>query len=244
MSGYKLNLYTETGFEFTVLRLWHLRMDGACRGVRWGMRGKGMGCCGRVVEELRSCVEGFMVWSMISIVAGTNRSGSLSLRLAIHLAGLYQAAGVKTTLIDLTRLPLEALAPEAYRNKPVALVEGFLTPLMASKGTHWVVPEYNGSFPGVLKVLIDHLPFPQFFEGRPAAFVGLSAGLSGATRPVEHLQQIMAYRNGFSFNRRVFIPSASLALDADGVPVDHALAQRLREQVTGFSAFCDCLVAG
>ncbi|MDP0500749.1 MAG: NADPH-dependent FMN reductase [Verrucomicrobiota bacterium JB022] len=173
---------------------------------------------------------------MISIVAGTNRAGSTTLKLATFLAGLYRALGQEVVLLDLAELPLELLSPDSYRQKPASFVERFSEPLLESKGTHWVVPEYNGSFPGALKLLIDHLPYPDFYENRPAAFVGLSAGASGATRPIEHLQQVMAYRNGYAYNRRVFIPAAYQALE-DGVPVEEDLRARLQRQVEGFIGF-------
>jgi len=56
--------------------------------------------------------------------------------------------------------------------------------LMAA-GLHVVLPEYNGSYPGVLKYFIDMLKFPESFENKPAAFVGVANGQWGALRAVE-----------------------------------------------------------
>lgn len=174
---------------------------------------------------------------MISIVAGTNRADSKTLKLATYIAELYRERGEKITLLDLSKLPPELLSPQSYGQKPADFVEQFSEPLLASRGTHWIIPEYNGSFPGALKLLIDHLPFPDFYESRPAAFTGLSAGSSGGMRPVEQMQQIMAYRNGYAYNRRVFIPATYQTLDDQGVPLEEELRERLQRQVDGFRTF-------
>jgi NAD(P)H-dependent FMN reductase len=67
-----------------------------------------------------------------------------------------------------------------------------------------IVPEYNGSYPGILKYFIDHMKFPDSFESRPVCFVGLG-GIFGGLRPVEHLQQVFGYRNSYIFPQRVFL---------------------------------------
>ena len=99
----------------------------------------------------------------------------------------YQQLGVNAELYSLADVPPELYSPEAYKTKPAAFVE-VQQKILDAAGMHIVVPEYNGSFPGVLKVFIDHLPFPQSFEGKPVCFIGLAAGMWGGLRAVEHLR--------------------------------------------------------
>ena len=55
-----------------------------------------------------------------------------------------------------------------------------------------VAPEYNGSIPGALKYFIDLLPFPEAFEDRPVAFVGIASGRVGRfAYGIEHLQHVI-----------------------------------------------------
>lgn len=178
---------------------------------------------------------------MISIISGTNRAGSNSLKVARFLAKAYTEAGEETTLLDLQNMPAEAFSGSAYGDKPAALVEQFIEPVLASSGLHVVVPEYNGSFPGVLKYLVDLLPFPESFECRPVAFVGLAAGSNGGLRPVEQLQMVFAYRNAYLYNRRVFLPAVYKAVNEAGEIVDEDICQRLSEQAAGFARFCSVL---
>ena len=104
-----------------------------------------------------------------------------------------------------------------------------------------VTPEYNGSFPGVLKYFIDMLKFPESFQKRPVCFVGLAAGVWGALRPVEQLQQVFAYRNAHVYPERVFLPRIGGSLDDDGRLKDAELLQRLKAQAEGFVDFVDRL---
>ena len=67
------------------------------------------------------------------------------------------------------------------------------------------------------------LPFPESFERRPVCFIGLSAGIWGALRPVEQLQAIFGYRNALIFPERVFMPGIGKLLDDSGKFTDPEL---------------------
>jgi NAD(P)H-dependent FMN reductase len=175
----------------------------------------------------------------IVVIPGTNRAGSLSLTLAKLVAADYAALGHQPEVLAL-ELGAEFLEPEAYKQpKPAvrALVERFL----AADGVVFVVPEYNGSYPGVLKLFLDMLPYPAGFDRRPCAFIGLSAGQFQALRAVEHLQGVAGYRNAFIYPNRVFIGESHKQFDAAGGLVDARLAQRLRDQALGFVQFITAL---
>jgi NAD(P)H-dependent FMN reductase len=81
------------------------------------------------------------------------------------------------------------------------------------------------------------LKFPESFEGKPVAFVGLAAGMWGALRSVEQLQAIFGYRNAHIFPERVFIPGVFNQLDETGRLKDTALVERLKNQALGFADF-------
>jgi NAD(P)H-dependent FMN reductase len=100
-----------------------------------------------------------------------------------------------------------------------------------------VVPEYNGSFPGMLKYFIDMLKFPESFEKRPVAFVGLASGMWGALRAVEHLEAVFRYRNAFVFNERVFLPRVETQLNGEDEFVMPLIGDLAQKQVTNFINF-------
>ena len=173
---------------------------------------------------------------MITIIVGTNRPDANSRKIAPELEAIYKKLQVETKTLDLIDLPPELFAPEAYAEKPEAF-QPFLNAVLNAEGLHLVTPEYNGGFPGVLKYFIDMLPFPESFEGRAVAFTGVAAGQFGALRPIEQLQQIFSYRNGYLYPNRVFIPGVNAVLDESGKLTDEKLKQRLISQAEGFAKF-------
>ena len=173
----------------------------------------------------------------ITIIAGTNREGSRTLILARELVRLYEARDVQTSLLDLRELPSSLFTPNAYAEKP-AEFSAFSDAVVNADGLVLVVPEYNGSFPGVLKLFIDMLPFPESFQDRKVAFVGLAAGYFGALRAVEQLQMVFAYRNANLFNQRVFIPRAAKEISAEAGLSSEKTRERLIAQTEGFIANC------
>ena len=173
---------------------------------------------------------------MIAILSGTNRPLSRTRLITNEVKSHYQSLSVAHRLLDLADLPAEIFSPSAYEKKPEAFAS-FSDAVLDADGLVVVTPEYNGSFPGMLKYFIDMLKFPESFEQRPVCFVGLAAGAWGALRPVEQLQQIFGYRNAYLFPVRVFIPFVHKALNEQGAVTNADISKRLRLQAEGFVAF-------
>lgn len=172
---------------------------------------------------------------MISIIAGTDREGSNTLILSKEIEKLYQAAHVKTQIIDLRRFrPLVSNLPD-YGDQSVSNHFDGFNQVLQSDGLVVVCPEYNGSMPGILKLFIDYMKFPESFEFRPVAFVGLG-GRFGGLRPVEHLQQVFGYRNAYIYPLRVFVPQV-WNLIKDQKLVDAQIQTLLTQQTQGFLSF-------
>jgi NAD(P)H-dependent FMN reductase len=176
----------------------------------------------------------------ILVISGTNRPASNAMKIAQILLNHYAAAGVRVELLSLTDLPREIFDGAAYATKPPAMI-AIQQRVLDALGLHIVTPEYNGSFPGVLKYFIDMLKFPESFIKKPVAFTGQAAGIWGGLRAVEQLQQIFGYRNAYNYPDRVFIPGVTQKLDAAGGLIDADLDNRLRIQAEGFATFAQAL---
>ena len=176
----------------------------------------------------------------MTLLVGTNRPGSNTRKVAAQIEEIYRRLGVPLRVLDLAGLPPEIFHPNSYGAKPAAF-SVFSKGVLDASGLIVVTPEYNGSVPGVLKYFIDMLKFPESFEQRPVCFVGVAAGMWGALRPVEQLQQIFGYRNAYIFPERVFLPKINDLLNAEGKLKDPELVERLSEQATGFIRFVETL---
>ncbi|MEL6607264.1 MAG: NAD(P)H-dependent oxidoreductase, partial [Bacteroidota bacterium] len=96
----------------------------------------------------------------------------------------------------------------------------------------FIVPEYNGSFPGVFKAFIDGLQFPNTFKDKKCALVGVSKGPQGASFAMSHLTDIFHY-----LRMHVYPLKPRLAGIRDGqlasVLTNQQYVQLLDEQATG-----------
>ncbi|MGC8742772.1 MAG: NADPH-dependent FMN reductase [Verrucomicrobiia bacterium] len=174
--------------------------------------------------------------NIIRIVSGTNRADNNTAKVSNEILQIYRDLGVNVEIIDLRNLPQGIFTGEAYQEKPSEW-QGFQEKIDSASGLVIVVPEYNGSFPGVLKYFIDMLDFPKSLNAMPCCFVGLSAGIWGALRAVEHLQDIFLYRGAYIFPKNVFIPNIYTCLDDKGNLINGEIVQRLKNQATSFIDF-------
>jgi chromate reductase len=127
----------------------------------------------------------------IGVVVGSNRTGSINLKLAEALAKLgSDTADFKILKIDdlpLFNQDLEASAP--------APVERFRKEIQASDGLLFVTPEYNRSTTPVLLNAISwgSRPYGQSsFAGKPGAIAGASGGIIRTAAAQAHLRDILS----------------------------------------------------
>lgn len=176
---------------------------------------------------------------MIYIISGTNRKDSKTLEVSKVVQKEFKNIGKDAHIIDLCELPFDTLHTANYgKNIPPKIADAVQL-LNKAEGLFIVTPEYNGSFPGVLKYFIDYFSYPETFEYRPVAFVGLGWRWGGL-RPVEHLQQVFNYRNAFIFPERVFITNAPTVL-SEGELKDEKILALIQKQVQGFVRFINGL---
>jgi chromate reductase len=178
------------------------------------------------------------------IISGTNRLGSRTLVLSRFIQKLYKEEGEDVEVIDLTKVGLEHIGAEAeYGDKMPPIMREVVAKINQADGLIVVCPEYNGSMPGALKYFIDHWKYPESYEFRPIALVGLGARFGGL-RPVEHLQGVFGFRNAFIYPERVFVTDVYKVLDTTGHLTDPKLEALLRSQTRGFQAFTRALSSG
>jgi len=131
---------------------------------------------------------------MITIICSTNRKDAVSQTVANAYVDILKSHGVSHQFINLADLPPDFTFSALYENS--GKNEAFNTyrnMMKASEKFVFIVPEYNGSFPGVLKAFIDGLQFPDSFTGKKAALVGVSSGIQGAGLALSHLTDIFNY---------------------------------------------------
>ncbi len=130
----------------------------------------------------------------ITIVCGTNRPNSTSRKISEYYGKLLNQQGVDYRIVDLYELPPDFTRTALYENAGQDKeFNKFADIMWESERFVFIVPEYNGSFPGVLKAFIDGLRYPGTFRKKKCALVGLSAGTQGGGLALSHLTDIFNY---------------------------------------------------
>jgi len=170
-------------------------------------------------------------------ISGSLRRGSHNRRL-LRAAGALLPPGVELVEWDgLAGLPaydedLEDAPPEAVREF-LACVEDADALLIAT-------PEYNYSFPGVLKNAIDWASRPpdQPLNGKPAALMGATPGLGATIRAQHHLRQVLVFVNVLPLNQpQVLIAEAAKKFDPAGRLTDETTRGFLRQLLEALGAW-------
>jgi len=99
-------------------------------------------------------------------------------------------------------------------------------------------PEYNHGVPGVLKNAIDWLSRPprdSALNGKVAAIMGASPGMSGTARGQSQLRQAFVFTNTYALLQpEVLVARAHEKFDANGQLTDEATREFLRTFIDRF----------
>ncbi|PRY86694.1 NADPH-dependent FMN reductase [Mongoliibacter ruber] len=131
---------------------------------------------------------------MIKIIVGTNRKNSLSHKLALIYQINLKKLNIDAEILNLQDLPDDFVFSALYENNGKNdLFNGFHQKVKEGSKFVFIVPEYNGSFPGILKSFIDGMTYPNAFRNKKCALVGLSSGIGGGGIALSHLTDIFHY---------------------------------------------------
>ncbi|MBC7566589.1 MAG: NAD(P)H-dependent oxidoreductase [Pedobacter sp.] len=152
---------------------------------------------------------------MVTIVSGTNRQGSNTLKVAKYYQKTLATKGLETNLFTLADLPDTLISTDLYggRSEQFQTIQDQIT--NTSKFL-FIIPEYNGSFPGVLKTFIDACDFQESFYDKKAALVGVSSGKYGNIRGIDHFGGVCSYLHLNVLPLRLHIPYIKSELNEEG----------------------------
>ncbi len=132
---------------------------------------------------------------MITLLSGTNRKNSLTHQFSTIYFDLLKEKTVHCQFYDLCCLPDVLLTPgeDFYKNRPSDLQVIQDKYFTNAEKLIFIVPEYNGSFPGILKLLIDGMDPKLAFYGKKAAITGIATGRAGNLRGIDHLSSVLQH---------------------------------------------------
>ena len=163
---------------------------------------------------------------MITIISGTNRKYSNTYKVAREYQLLLQERGIEAgifSLEDVNLLQYDA-AFEKIENE-------ILVP-----STHFIIisPEYNGSFPGVLKLLFDNSRSHEIWFHKKALLTGVATGRAGNLRGMDHLADVLNYIKITVHPNKLPISVVNSVVDSDGKIADKNTLKAINNQLDEF----------
>nr|WP_294876872.1 NAD(P)H-dependent oxidoreductase [uncultured Pedobacter sp.] len=173
---------------------------------------------------------------MVTIISGTNRPESNTLKVANYYQKTLALKGLESTVFNLEDLPDNLIASDLYgkRSPEFQAIQEMVT---QTTKFLFIIPEYNGSFPGVLKVFIDACNFPESFYDKKAALVGISSGKYGNIRGVDHFGGVCSYLHLNVLPLRLHISTIKAELNEQGDFFKEDTLKFTDQQMNKFIAF-------
>lgn len=153
----------------------------------------------------------------ITIVLGTARKDRESKKVADHLVEvLKREEGVQVRYVDVKEFLFGHTIPSWVED---SAVDPWRDIVSESDAFLFVVPEYNRSYPGELKILLDSAY--QQYRKKVAAIAGVSSGDFAGTRVIEHIQPVMTELGLVISPRPIHAPRVEDLFDESGEVSEH-----------------------
>nr|WP_165984160.1 NAD(P)H-dependent oxidoreductase [Streptomyces sp. YIM 98790] len=153
----------------------------------------------------------------VAVIIGSSRNGRFGPTVAQWFVGeARQRDDLALDVIDLADVPLSMAGPTRPPAPEMAQVLDTVSPRIDRADAYVVVtPEYNHSFPAVLKNAIDwHL---SQWRAKPVGFVSYG-GIAGGLRAVEQLRQVFAELHAVTIRDTVSFHGGVQSFDPQGRP--------------------------
>ena len=170
----------------------------------------------------------------IPILLGTSREGNQSSKISNYISSVMKEKGFETEIVSpkdyLKNFYTERLGKEREFDDTGKKYQEIIK---RADALIVVTPEYNRSFPGELKLLLDLLY--EEYKGKRFYFVGVSDGLTGGVRAVESFMNAVVGVEAIPVKPKLFFPFVLEVFDEEGNLVKEEFKERVEKFVDSLS---------
>ena len=166
---------------------------------------------------------------MTTIISATGRQDSMTLRVATKYQQLFYEKGVDAALVTLEEREVW------HRSKDLIHLEQ--THFIPSDKFVFIMPEYNGSYPGILKMMIDHSDIRNCWWGKKAMLTGVADGRAGNLRGLDHFTNVLNYLHVNVHYNKIPLSRINTEIDKDGNLLQTGTAMAINQQIEEFILF-------
>ncbi|WP_394750357.1 NADPH-dependent FMN reductase [Spongiimicrobium salis] len=178
---------------------------------------------------------------MITIISGSHRADNKTLHFAKYIhRELQHKTDEPIRLLDLSEMDEVVLSKQMYTSQPEMIQQvqdEYFTP---SEKFWFLVPEYNGSYPGIVKLLLDGISVrdkDKSFLDKKACITGIASGRAGNLRGMDHLCDVLSHLGICVHPNKNPISSIYKLLDETYELVDEGTQMTLSKQMDQLLAF-------
>lgn len=175
----------------------------------------------------------------IPVVLGTARSGRQSEKVAQYILGeLSKHESVTAELVDINDHLYGKTHPawvgSEHTNAWKALAG-------AADGFVLVIPEYNHSYPGELKLLLDSAL--EEYKNKPVLLAGVSSGTFGGVRALEHITPVLVRIGMRPLGMRDYLAFGLVEtlFNDDGSIKDPKTTSIVHDRIETLKKYCDVM---
>jgi len=179
---------------------------------------------------------------MITVINGTNRKDNKTQIFAKAITEILKSkTKEEVKYLDLEDLSNEILHASMYNGEVqsdqiIKLQDECFSP--ASKIV-FVMPEYNGSYPGIIKLFIDAISVREYgktFFGKKVGMIGIASGRAGNLRGIDHLIGVCNHVGMTAYPKNLPISSIGSLVDDEG-KINEGTTEAMTKFADGFLAF-------
>jgi chromate reductase len=165
---------------------------------------------------------------MYTIISGTNRIGSHTEKVAKEYQRILSKKNIEAKIFTLLDLDVLHRSPEFLKIESEILIP--------TQKFIFIIPEYNGSYPGVLKTMIDNSDIKKVWYFKKALLTGVATGRAGNLRGMDHLADTLHYLKMHVHYNKLPISLIDKMLDKKG-RLNEETSKVVNDQVDEFISF-------
>lgn len=166
---------------------------------------------------------------MYTIISATNRKESHSEKVSEQYQGILKNKGIEANIFSLKGLDVLERNP--------AFIKAENQYLIPAQKFIFIMPEYNGSFPGVLKAMIDISDTKRSWWGKKALLTGVSTGRAGNLRGMDHFTGVLNYIKMIVHPNKLPISVIDKVMDEHRIIINKSTLVAIDQQLDEFLNF-------
>jgi NAD(P)H-dependent FMN reductase len=167
---------------------------------------------------------------MITIISASGRQQNNTKKVALE----YRRLLLEQKKEDICLLSLDEVKVSERDEALMEMENAFLIP---AQKFIIIIPEYHGSYPGILKVMIDNTDVRKAWWHKKVLLVGVSTGRAGNLRGMEHLTGVLLHLKMLVHPNRLPISTVDKLLSEEGRFTDVNTLKSIQEQLEEFLRF-------